>query len=145
MYISNNDPSYFESFGIEHVPKEIRNFIGNKNIEANIYKIEPHNSIMCGYFCISFIDLMLTGKNLLDYSSLFLPYDFKKNDNIILKYIKKHKHYIFVKIILRYKMDKTSGTYPNLSDQTKFRSDKIIKPKTILLLKFMKEKQRLKE
>ena len=144
MYISNNDPSYFESFGIEHVPKEIRNFIGNKNIEANIYKIQPHNSIMCGYFCISFwFDAYR--ENLFHYSSLFLPYDFKKNDNIILKHIKKHKQYIFVKIILRYKMDKTSSTYPNLSDQTKFRSDKIIKPITILLLKFMKEKQRVKE
>ena len=41
---------------------------------------------MCGYFCIGFIDLMLEGKSLLDYTSLFSPNDYEKNDEIILKY-----------------------------------------------------------
>ena len=42
---------------------------------------------MCGgYFCIGFIDFMLAGKKLTDYANLFSPYDFKKNDNIILIY-----------------------------------------------------------
>ena len=44
---------------------------------------------MCGgYFCIGFIDFMLAGKKLTDYANLFSPYDFKKNDNIILIYFK---------------------------------------------------------
>ena len=43
---------------------------------------------MCGYFYIGFIDFMLAGKKLTDYTNLFFPYDFKKNDNIILSYFK---------------------------------------------------------
>ena len=43
---------------------------------------------MCGYFCIGFIDFMLPGKKLTDYTSLFSADDFKKNDNIILIYFK---------------------------------------------------------
>ena len=43
---------------------------------------------MCGYFCIGFIDLMLACKKLTDYANLFSPYDFKKNDGIILSYFK---------------------------------------------------------
>ena len=43
---------------------------------------------MCGYFCIGFIDFILAGKKLTDFISLFSPYDFKRNDNIILSYFK---------------------------------------------------------
>ena len=43
---------------------------------------------MCGYFCIRFIDFMLAGKKLTDYTNLFSPHDFKKNDGIILPYLK---------------------------------------------------------
>ena len=43
---------------------------------------------MCGYFCIGFIDFMLPGKKLTDYTNLFFPYYFKKNDNIILNHFK---------------------------------------------------------
>ena len=66
----------------------IRKFPRNKNIKANIFRIQEDNSIMCGYFCIGFIDFMLTGKKLTDYTNLFSPYDFKKNDSIILFYFK---------------------------------------------------------
>ena len=41
---------------------------------------------MCGYFCIGFIDVMLNGKSLLDYTNLFSPNRYEKNDRIILKY-----------------------------------------------------------
>ena len=41
---------------------------------------------MCGYFCIGFIDFMLKGKNLIDFTNLFSPNDFKKSDDIILNY-----------------------------------------------------------
>ena len=79
---------YFDSFGVEHIPEEIKEFIRNKNIKANIFRIQESNSIMCGYFCIGFIDLILAVKKLTDYTNLFSPYDFKKNDNIILSYFK---------------------------------------------------------
>ena len=62
--------------------------IGNRNIKANIYRVQANNSVMCGYFCIEFIDFMLAGKTLTDYTNLFSPYDFNKNDNIILSYFK---------------------------------------------------------
>ena len=62
--------TYFNSFGIEHVPKEIKKFIGNKNIITNIYWIQTCDLIMCGYFCIGFIDFMLKGKSLLDHTNL---------------------------------------------------------------------------
>ena len=64
LYVQNNDVSYFDSFGIEHIPKEIRTFIGNKNIKTNILRIQAYDSIMCGYFGIGFIDFMLEGKTL---------------------------------------------------------------------------------
>ena len=76
------------SFGVEHVPKEIKIFIGPKNIKTNIFRIQADNSIMCGYFCIGFIDFMFAGKSLIDFTSLFSPYDFKKTDKIILNYFK---------------------------------------------------------
>ena len=80
MYALNND-IYFDSFGVEHVSKEMKNFFGNKNIKTNIIWIEAKNSIMCGYFCLGFIDFELASKTLIDYTSLFLPY-------IILRYFK---------------------------------------------------------
>ena len=81
---------------------------------------------MCGYFCIGFIDFMLAGKTLIEYTNLFSPNNFKKN-NIILNY--------FMSNIL--KMDdfnKTPNIYPNLnviplnaniSNEPQFRLNKI--------------------
>ena len=62
---------YFHSFGVQHIPKEINKFIDNKKIKASIFRIQAYNSIMCGYFCIKFINYMLKGKTLLDYTNLF--------------------------------------------------------------------------
>ena len=85
---NKNEIVYFDSYSVEHVPKEIKKFVGNKNIIANIFRVQANNSVMCGYFCIGFIDFMLAGKKLTDYTSLFSPHDFKKNDDIILSYFK---------------------------------------------------------
>ena len=41
---------------------------------------------MCGYFCTGFIDFMLKGKSLTDYTNTFLPNNFKKNEDIVLNY-----------------------------------------------------------
>ena len=78
LYLKNNGVVYFDSFGVEHVPKEIMHFIRHKDIKTNIFRIQVDNSIMCGYFCIEFIDYMLAGKGLIDFTSFFSPYDFKK-------------------------------------------------------------------
>ena len=79
LYVKNNEIIYFDSFGVEYIPKEIKRFIEHKNIKTNIFRIQADNSIMCGYFCIGFIDFMF---------GLFSPYDFKKNDDIISSYFK---------------------------------------------------------
>ena len=63
-----------------------KKFIGNKTIITTIYKIQAYDSMMCGYFCIGFIDIMLRGKSLLDSTNLFSPNEYRKNDKIILKY-----------------------------------------------------------
>ena len=60
----------------------------NKNIKGNIFRVQANDSVMCRYFCIGFIDFMLAGGKLTDYTSLFSPHDFKKNDDIILGYFK---------------------------------------------------------
>ena len=65
-------------------------FIGNKNIITDIFRIQAYDSIMCGYFCIGFINFMFNGNSLTDYNSLFLPNDLKKNDDIILQYFGLH-------------------------------------------------------
>ena len=72
LYVKNNAVIYFDSFAVEHVPKEIKKFIGLKNIKTNIFRIQADNSIMYGYFCTGFIDLMFTGKALIDFTSLIL-------------------------------------------------------------------------
>ena len=98
LFIKTNEVIYFDSFGIEHVPKEINKFIrskelgsavgNNKKIKANIFRIQAYDSIMCGYFCIEFINYMLKGKTLLDYTYLLSPNDFKKNDRVIKRIFK---------------------------------------------------------
>ena len=89
LYVSNNDVTYFDSFGVEHIPKEIKTFINcSSSIKRNIFRIQAYDSIICGYFCIGFINFMLSGKTLTDFTSLFSPYNFDKNDNIILSYFK---------------------------------------------------------
>ena len=97
LFVKANEVIYFDSFGIEHIPKEINKFIhskelgsavGNNKIKSNIFRIQAYNSIMCGYFCIEFINYMLKGKTLLDDTNLFSPNDFKKNDRVIKKIFK---------------------------------------------------------
>ena len=93
LYVNNN-VTYFDSFGVEHISKEIKVFINhplssplqNKNIKTNIFTIQAYDSIMCWYFCIGFVDFMLKGKTLTEYTNLFSPNNFKKSDDIILNY-----------------------------------------------------------
>ena len=73
------------------VPEKIEEFIGNKNVKANIFRVQANDSVMCGYFCRGFIDFMLAGKKLTDYTNLYSPHDFKKKDSIILSYLKNER------------------------------------------------------
>ena len=82
----NDNAAYFDSFGVEHIPKEIKEFVKNKNIMARIFRLQAYDSTMCGYFCIGFIDFMLAAKKLTEYTNLLSPNNFEKNDDIILKY-----------------------------------------------------------
>ena len=67
---------------MEHIPEEIKEFIGNKNIKINIFRMQSNNSMMYGYFCIKFIDFMLSNKKLTDFTILFSPYDFEKKKTV---------------------------------------------------------------
>ena len=88
LFVKPKYTVYFDSFGIEHIPKEINKFISNNDIKSNIFRIQAYDSIMCGYFCIEFINFMLKGKTLLDYTNFFSPNDFKKNDQVIKRIFK---------------------------------------------------------
>ena len=85
----NNNVTCFDSFGVEHIPKEIKAFINrcslnsstsyrplssasqNENIKTNIFRVQAYDSVMCGYFCIGVIDFMFKGKTLREYTNLF--------------------------------------------------------------------------
>ena len=86
MYALSNNVTYFDSFGIEHVPKKSKMFIDKSIIIGNIFRIQAYNSLICVYFYIGFIYFMLPGKTLTDFTNLFPSNNFKKNDDIILKY-----------------------------------------------------------
>ena len=88
LFCDRNEIVYFNSFGVEHVPEEIKEFIGNKNIKANIFRVQANNLIMCGYFCIGFIDFMFANKKLSDFTSFFFLMTLKRNEGIILSYFK---------------------------------------------------------
>ena len=80
LYVNNKAVTYFDFFGVEHIPKEIIKSIGNtKKIIANIFRIQAYDSIICGYFCIGFINFMFNGN-----TNLFSPSNFKRNDYIII-------------------------------------------------------------
>ena len=78
LYLNNKTIIYFDSFGVEHISKEIKKFINNKNIITNIFRIQAYGSIMSRYFCIGFIDFMFSGNSLTDSNNLFSPNNFKK-------------------------------------------------------------------
>ena len=96
LYVQHNSNSviYFDSFGVEHISTEIKVFINrplpsplqNKNIITNTFRIQAYDLIMCGYFCIGFIDFMFARKTLTENANLFSPNNFKKNEDTILNY-----------------------------------------------------------
>ena len=78
LYLNGNNFIHFDRFGVEHIWR--KRVISNKNIKTNVYRIRANVPIMCGYFCIGFIDFMLKSKSWLDYTNLFSPNEHEKND-----------------------------------------------------------------
>ena len=89
LFVKPKYTVYFDSFGVEHIPKEIKKIIGSKDIKANIFRLQTYDSIICGYSCLKFINYMFKGKILLEYANLFSPNNFRKNDQIIKSIFKK--------------------------------------------------------
>ena len=69
LFCNRSEIVCFDSFGVEHVPEEIKEFIGNKNIIADIFRVQANKSVMCGYFCIGFIGFVLAGKKMTDFTN----------------------------------------------------------------------------
>ena len=62
LYVHNNDVTYFDSFEVEHIRKDIRTFVNNKNIKTNIFRIQEFDSIMRGYFLLDLLILCFLEK-----------------------------------------------------------------------------------
>ena len=78
LFCDRNTAVYFDSFGIEYIPQDVLIKIKDKSITHNIFRIKCDDSIMCGFYCIAFIEYTITGKTLLDYANLFSPNDYQK-------------------------------------------------------------------
>ena len=134
LFIKTNEVIYFDSFAIEHISKEINTFIGNeqsssakarnKEIKANIFRIQAYDSIMCGYFCIEFINYMLKGKTLLDYTNLFSPNDSRKNDRVIKR---TFKNIIELTDVNKYRLDEINKIRDYFNNEINERKDIIKK------------------
>ena len=86
FFINRHMAVYFDSFEIKYIPQEVLNKIKDKSTVHKIFRIQDNDSIMCGIYCIAFIENMLAEKTLLNYTNLFYPNDYKKNDKMIYKY-----------------------------------------------------------
>ena len=116
LFCNRNEIVYFDSFGVENVPEEIKESVENKKIIANIFRLEANDSVMCGYFCIRFIDFTLAGKKLTDFTNMFSAHDFERNDDMIPSYFKDEWKQLY-----------WVNWQTNLTNQTKFRLDEINK------------------
>ena len=93
LFCNRSESVYFNSFGVAHVPEEIKDFLGHKNIISNTFRVQANNSVTRGYFWIGFINFILSGKKLNDFTSMFSFYDFEKNDSIISSYFKDESNW----------------------------------------------------
>ena len=86
LYALNNNVTYFDSFSVEHIRKEIIIFIDKSIVVTNVFRIQAYDSVMCRYFCIGFIDHLLAGQDFNRLYYFFSPNSFNQNDDMILKY-----------------------------------------------------------
>ena len=69
MYANRDNVTYFENFGVEHIPREIEKLIGNKTIKTKTYRIQSNDSILSRKICIGLFDFTLKGKCLLHHTN----------------------------------------------------------------------------
>ena len=123
LFVKANEVICFDSFGVEHIPKEINKFIGNKKIKASIFRIQAYDSIMCGHFCIEVINYILKDQILLDYTNLFSTNDFKKNDRVIKRIFKKMNNIIELTDVNKYRLDEINKIRDYFNNEIKERKD----------------------
>ena len=83
--MNGDNVTYLDNFGVDHTQKEIIKFIENRNFITNIYRVQAYDSIISRYFCIGLINVLKV-KSWLEYTNIFSPNEYKKNNKIILKY-----------------------------------------------------------
>ena len=88
LFIDRNTTVYFDSFGTEYIPQELSNKINEKSITHNIFRVLSNEPMKSGFYCMTFMEYVIAGKFLLDYTNLFPFNDFQKNNEIILKFYK---------------------------------------------------------
>ena len=88
LFIHKDVAIYFDSFGIGYLPQDVLNKIRDKSITHNIFRTQDNESIMCGFYCTAFIEYMIAGKTLSDYTNFRSPNGYKKSEKIINKYFK---------------------------------------------------------
>ena len=98
MYSKEDCATSFDSFGVENIAEEVKRFKGDNSIIINTSRKQTYDSIICGYFCIGFIDSVFIGQSILYFTNLFSPGNFKKNDKSILNHIFKYSLNIRINI-----------------------------------------------
>ena len=127
LYVKTNEVIYFGSFGVEHIPKEIMKFIGNKNIKANMFRLQTYDSIMWGYFCIKFINYMFKGKSSIDFTNLFSPHNLKKTIKLSKSYLNMSNINLELNEIIKFRLDEINKIKEYFNNEIKERKDIIKK------------------
>ena len=84
-YLQTKKTVYFDLFEIEYTSQEVFNKINKKSITYNAFRTQSDDFIMCWFYCNVFIEYMIAGKTLLQYTHLFSPDDYQNNNRIAYK------------------------------------------------------------
>ena len=88
LFVDRNTAVFFDSFGIKYISQEVLNKVKDKLITHNIFRIPDMRGFICGFYCTAYVEYMLSGKFLLDYTNFFSPNGYKKNGKITYKYFR---------------------------------------------------------
>ena len=92
LFFDRSTVVYFDSSGIGYILEEVSNKVKDKSITHKMFRMEDDDSIMYGFYCITFIEYIFTEKHLLDNTNLFSLKDYRKIDKIICKCFKEKYH-----------------------------------------------------
>ena len=82
--MDSDNMTFLNGFGVEHILEGIDRIIGKKYMTTKIYIKQVYDSLICGYFYLGFIVFALNNKRLTNFTDLFSPNNFKKDDKMIL-------------------------------------------------------------